>query len=205
MSAFFQASEIEARGIELLMPWFRKRAMDGSVVKTNTGRMSMHLQTHAGDLLLNSTKTGDLLSFEVKVEAENKYKNLFLEEWSNRKRETQGWRYKLTDTDYLAYFFLAERELYIAPWPKLNAWCARNLKEGCPYTLKQQRKYNQLNDTWGWCVPIGVLLEAGLVSQHIVPLPESTIKLVPDESSTSTAANNMQRAWFRQLKDRSVG
>lgn len=162
MSAFDDCRNIEAQGWEDLKEFLKKYAHDGRFVVTDKGNLSKFLQEIVGDGLFNS-EDGKVWAFEFKTEIENKHGNLFLEYWSNLSRFNLGWIHKL-QTDILFYHFQRESELYCVSFNKLLKWAfkTKSHKTGFPgriydWPLKCQKKYNQLNDTWGRCVPISVI------------------------------------------------
>lgn len=143
-----------------LIPFIRDRSMQGQFVVTNKGNLSQFLQKVVGDVISN-TPAGKVIGIEAKIE--QKYTgNLFLETWSNRQRFTLGWMFNL-NTDFLFYYFLDVRQLFILSFLKLRQWAfigknangdGGNIYE---YPEKRQRAREQLNDTWGRVVPIEVL------------------------------------------------
>ncbi|HEX7122878.1 MAG TPA: hypothetical protein VF178_10950, partial [Gemmatimonadaceae bacterium] len=126
------------------------------------------LQREIGDVLRNrSTESDTVESIEIKAEQENRHGNLFLETWSNRRRRTTGWMFHCK-ADWLLYYFVLSDECYAVRLPKLQAWA---FDRGRIYDFpeREQQKYDQLNDTWGRCVPITTLCnEVGL---RRIPLP----------------------------------
>lgn len=94
-------------------------------------------------------------NIELKVEANNKYNNLFIESWSDKNKQVPGWFYT-TNFDFLFYAFLKQRQLFIIGISDLKrAMSIRTFKE------KEQNKYKQSNNTYGFCVPIDYLKENG--------------------------------------------
>lgn len=159
MSAFVTASEVETEAMKDIVPFIASQSTNGRFVLTNKGRLSKELQKKYGDAF-SETEAG-IISVEFKAERENGHGNFFLETWSNRHWFTLGWMYTL-DADMLLYYFLAERQMYSIPFPKLRKWA---FHENRIYSFpeKQQNKYVQMNDTWGRCVPITVVRnEVGL-------------------------------------------
>lgn len=166
MSAFQDTKEIERLAWADLEPLIRRRAHRGQFVSTDKGRHSREMQKSIGDVISNAgvgiahsaalrglgISVGDVVGTELKAEEEEKYGNFFLEEWSNKKWETLGWLHTL-DTDLLWYYFLDTRNLYEISFHLLKKWWEEEGRH-CGYDLKRQRKHEQLNDTWGWCVPI---------------------------------------------------
>lgn len=157
MSAFAESCGTEEKGMRVLIPFIRKSAANGQFVVTNKGRISEFLQKSVGDVLVNE-KSGDVSGIEIKTE-ERFTGNLFLEVWSNRRRETPGWMHTL-NTDYLFYYFLDVGQLFICRFGRLCNWAfsgsggATNIEK---FPLREQAKQKQANDTWGRCVPIRTL------------------------------------------------
>jgi site-specific DNA-methyltransferase (adenine-specific) len=94
---------------------------------------------------------------EIKTEKQNKYKNLFLEWWSNKSNGKVGWM-QYSSSEYLFYYFLDTKELFSMKLKKLQEWAKNNIDK---YPLKLQTKNEQSNDSWGYCVPIDILRELG--------------------------------------------
>lgn len=111
---------------------------------------SPELQKSHGDFYW---KVGnETYSFDVKTEESDKYGNFFFEYWSNRQRGTYGWG-PSSQMSLLAYLFLKERRLFFFNFKKFQDWAYLE-KNIFSYPLKKQGKYNQLNDSWGHCVPV---------------------------------------------------
>lgn len=161
MNAFRQAQNVEAQGRERIDRELR-RFGDGNVVWTDKGTNARGMQADIGDAVANIG--GVMYGFECKVEAENKYGNFFFETWSNKKTQKPGWLNKwriaakneLCRPDFLWYFFLNEDCFYHIPVTDLLNWC--NDGHIHRYEPRKQNKYDQLNETWGRCVPIDVVL-----------------------------------------------
>jgi hypothetical protein len=168
MNAFDAANEVEARARARLLPFIEQRADEGRYVLTNKGRLAPLLQEIVGDVIMNSD--GNVVSIEMKAE-ERHTKNLFIETWSNRNLENDssyairgsnlGWIYK-TRADLIFYYFLDIDVLYVIPTLSLKRWAfgwgetAARLYE---FDERKQRRFNQLNDTWGRVVPVKTLFE----------------------------------------------
>ena len=164
MNGFHSAKRIEAQGMAMLWPFLREQAHDGQLVVTNKGPLARHLQETIGDVILN-TDAERFYTVEVKIEA--KYTgNLFLELFSNRNLDERssnaerginvGWLFKLR-AELLLYYFVETDDLYLIPLYRLQRWAFGS--GDVPgkiwrYPQKRQSKYQQLNDTWGWIVPI---------------------------------------------------
>jgi len=148
MSGYTDACRIEAEGIPDLVSFLEQQSDSGRFVLTAKGRLSEKLQKSVGDAIANVN------SQVISVEFKNEVKwtgNLFLETWSNRSRRTTGWMVKL-DADILLYRFEDKRVLYSIPFQRLCRWAfVGNIYR---FPEKKQKKHDQLNDTWGRCVPV---------------------------------------------------
>jgi hypothetical protein len=151
-NAFKTACEVETEAMAILIPFIEQKSI--RYVLTNKGNVSKELQKTCGDALINSDD-GTIWAIEIKAERRNKTGNFYLETWSNRKWYTVGWMFNL-NTDILLYFFLEDMLLYSIKFRDLRHWA---FVKGRIYDFqeKPQTKYSQLNDTWGRCVPIGVI------------------------------------------------
>lgn len=162
-TAFDQACRVEADAMDDLVSFLKQQADNGQFVLITKGPLAVELQRTVGDGMVN--RSGQILAVEFKVEQHNKHGNFFLETWSNRSRFNRGWLDHLK-TDVLLYYFSDDARLYSIPFAKLKRWAfGSGAAPGNIYRYQErlQRKYNQLNDTWGRCVPIGVIRrEVGL-------------------------------------------
>lgn len=158
MSAYSETSKIGAKGVRLILPFLKETSLDGQLVTTDKGRLSEELQKKYGDIFMNNS-SGNIIAVEVKTEVEQKTQNFFLETWSNRSRRTVGWMFAL-DADILIYLFWDTKTFYSIPFKKLQVWsfdkASRLSLTGriYDYIEKPMKKYDQLNDTYGRCVPI---------------------------------------------------
>lgn len=137
---------------------------EGRFVTTNKGPLSRMLQESIGDVILN--QDGSVYCVECKVE--KKWTgNLFIEVWSNRRQFNRGWLDKL-NSDVLMYYFLDKKLLYTMPFQRLKKWAygGENGENLYKYRIVQQKKYSQMNDTWGRIVPIADLASEGLIKIH---------------------------------------
>ena len=169
MNAYEDACTVEARGLARLVPYLKRRAKDGELVMFTKGTLAMHMQEVVGDLAYN-TPEGIYITVEVKSEEEDKYGNFFLESWSNRNLENDaynerygqktGWMFR-QQARLLLYYFLSSDECYAINFFKLRQWAFGHDPAGFrrinKYPERAQNKRQQYNDTWGWCVPIGVI------------------------------------------------
>jgi len=73
-----------------------------------------------------------------------------------------------------------QRQLYHMPFANLRAWAFGEPPHVLEYPEKPQSKYDQLNDTWGWCVDIDAV-KAG-VKGFRGPVDPSNIQQKEDPS-----------------------
>lgn len=136
-----------------LMPWL---TLKFSPVETCDNEF---LQRTLGDF----TITQNTQKRSVELKAEQRFTgNLFLEVWSNRPARTLGWLYT-SRADILAYYFCDRRDLYVFSLPALQDWCfgvGANQGAIYQYPEKVQTRYNQLNYSYGRCVPIRTIEDA---------------------------------------------
>ena len=149
-NAFKKASEIEKLAEADVLPFMENAYPQCTYYPT---RHHLLIQKTCGDFLARHRR--DFAEYvELKAEEANLYGNLFLETWSNKSRRTPGWMLTCT-ADWLWYYFVNNRELYLVPFANLTEWAKQRMFD---FPEKPQGKYAQLNDTWGRCVPISVLL-----------------------------------------------
>jgi len=171
MSAFMsRCLPIEQQSWDALEPYLKKRAFEGRFVRTAKGPLSLELQKSIGDVLVNSSRE-HVTAIEVKAELKHTG-NLFLERWSNRQRFTPGWLETL-HTDVLWYHFLDKDIVYELGFQRLRQWMYWHEGRGKPnaskFELVKQSKYDQLNDTWGYIVPLSELKESSLIRRVFRP------------------------------------
>jgi hypothetical protein len=155
MNSFAAASRVEKEAMLVLLPYVEGRC--GVDVRPELSGAQLHLQAHFGDIVA-PTQHGPKW-IEVKAEKSDVHGRLFLETWSNRKRWTVGWMFK-SWCDWLWYFFVDECALYEVEMQKLRQWAfGCNQDPGLLYRFpeREQKRYDQMNDTWGRCVPIAEL------------------------------------------------
>jgi hypothetical protein len=165
-NGFEQASLIGSNGVNDLLPLLERESFQGRFVITDKGNLSEFLQKSVGDVIFNC-KNQKVWTIEIKTEKDNKTGNFYLETWSNLSRYTPGWLQTLK-TDFLWYYFQSDRLLYSILFAKLREWAFKKQRIYV-FPERKQAKYNQLNDTWGRCVPISIIeKEVGL---KLIPLP----------------------------------
>lgn len=149
-NAFAQASEIEQLAEADLLPYMERTWPDCTYYPTRHHRI---IQKVCGDWLVK--RRGRVKYIELKAEL-NATGNLFIETWSNKARRTFGW-FHYCQADWLWYYFVDDKHLYIFAMQELREWARSDLFK---YREVPQRKYEQRNDTWGHLVPIAVLQES---------------------------------------------
>lgn len=157
MNSFDTCRKVENKSIAQIIQWLDGVADEGRVVRTDKGRLSEFLQRSAGDALAQCN--GKVYGVEIKTETKWTG-NLFLETWSNKHRGRPGWLFTL-NADMLLYHFSDRNVLYSIPFQRLQRWAEGLEVEGWPenFVERQQRKYDQMNDTWGRCVPVEAVLQ----------------------------------------------
>lgn len=158
MNVFDKCQKIEYQGYLLLQPYLKANFDEYVYVNTEErNELVLAFQQNFGDLI--AKRNNRIYFIDIKTEIDNKYGNLFLETWSNKQRNTPGWFMpdRGVKADFVYYLFLEQRKLYILDLPKTREWAFdhNHINE---YSEKRQKKYDQLNDTWGRCVPIRDLL-----------------------------------------------
>ncbi len=159
---------IEVEGYQLIRPYLDRHCEEYVYINTSKRKDLYNLiQKNAGDLIFKVN--GEIYFADLKTEQSNRYGNFFLETWSNKSRNTPGWLDPKVgiQSDYLFYIFLEQKMMYSFNFPELRRWAyeQNNLKR---FPEKCQKKYDQLNDTWGVCVPIEKLVRE--VKTRIVDL-----------------------------------
>ena len=159
-NAFEECQLIEKRLSKRLEPFIEEIAYKGRHVKTAKGNLAKLLQERCGDELVNITDE-HIIGLEYKVER-RWTGNLFIEIWSNQKRQTKGWAYKL-ECDFVLFYFGDKDKLVIVHWPTMWGWLNTRKPSGLlqmdPYKLVEQKEHIQPNDTWGKLVNVSEVLK----------------------------------------------
>lgn len=168
---------VEAEGKAILRPYLEERS-DGLVMLTK-GRLAQWLQCQIGDAVANArgllaANDGETVSVEIKTERKHTG-NLFLETWSNRNLDSRdnyyrcepkpGWFVTLRASQLL-YYFLDTDTLYCIDMFALKRWAFGWLpadgveRQANIYRFPLRKaKCDQLNQTYGYLVPVEVLNE----------------------------------------------
>lgn len=154
MDSFQQTCDIERLGEADLLPYMEAVWPNCAYYTTKHHKW---VQKFLGDCLVS--RDGDAKYIEIKTEQQYTG-NLFIETWSNKSRDTLGW-FHACHADWLWYYFLDDRKLYVIPLPTLQKWGHQPTKAPRIECFKEvpQRKYDQRNDTWGRLVPIHIVLK----------------------------------------------
>ena len=163
LKAFDACLSVEARAMKILEPIIAAY-YDSHVRASGNGKLVKWIQQNMGDVLArNPPNAADIV--DVKSEETNKHGNFFLESWSNKARGKRGWMFTAHYTK-LWYYFLDTSELFIIDFARLKTWAVERITD---FPEREQNKYDQLNDTWGRCVPIGVIRnEVGFDEEIVV-------------------------------------
>lgn len=160
MNAFVKCSEVEKRAMAALIPYANKH--NAQLFMTNG---QMYIQKVYGDMI-TKLSDGRHQIVELKTEQSNKYGNLYLENWSNKTRSTPGWM-QICQADWLWYYFIDSNELYQVKFDSLKDWAFK--RNGVDqFKERLQHKTEQLNSTWGWCVPIAHLAKQRLEGWKLI-------------------------------------
>lgn len=172
-NAFEQACRVEIDSRAIIEPLL-ERHTNGRFVYTDKGRLAKEFQAKYGDLLIQEKRGKEMLAVEMKAERKSS-PNLFLEIFSNGSRYKPGWMLG-NEADLLFYHFLDADDLYIIKLPDLKNWFwfgigpmrasgkrLHYLPAYMRWKHKQQKQYNQMNDTWGVLVPLAnIAMEVGM-------------------------------------------
>ena len=187
MNAFHQASLVEQEALIELGPAIQTASEDGRYVLIQRGPRAQALQRTVGDVILTRGDNHQVCTVELKAERQNLHHNLYLESWSNLSRLTYGWMHTIK-SDVLWYYFLDTKHLYVAHVAQLREWAfLKPAQRGYwlrgrihDFPEKAQTQYEQPNDTYGWCVPIAVLVqEAGVRGYVLSQDADGGVRLVP--------------------------
>jgi hypothetical protein len=172
MSAWSKCRELEELSRRHLQQHLlREMVFEGRFVRVEKGPMARDFQLTSGDYVANSDEL-HAWRIEHKCEYANTHRNFFLETFSNKSRGKLGWLFT-NQADFLLYHFLRSGEVFLLNLPALRVWLYSHHKPGEPrahrYREKQQTAYEQMNDTWGYCVSIAHVLDGIQVRTRMVP------------------------------------
>jgi hypothetical protein len=172
MTAWNECRDLERLSREQLrQSLFPTIAYEGRYAHISKGDMAKAFQATQGDYVFN-LDDDTAVRVEHKCEYTNAYGNFFIETFSNKSRGNPGWFWKL-ESDYLMYHFMREGEVYIMGLAALRNWLYEPSPNGQPnihkYPHKGQSRYDQKNDTWGYCVSVEDITNAIQVHFYNVP------------------------------------
>jgi hypothetical protein len=107
------------------------------------------------DLILK-TKRGDK-TIEIKGDTYHRTGNFFLETISNKERNTPGC-FMYTEADFVYYYFVVIKKLYILPMPDTRLWFLEHLEEFRESATQTVVGNGSYYTTVGRLVPIKTLL-----------------------------------------------
>lgn len=152
-TAYARCVAVEEQAWPLFAEWLRLVSDDGTFERVPNRPGDYDVQRF-GDAW--ASVDGARQSFELKVEAEDRFGNFYLESWSNKRTSRRGWLYTCR-ADWLCYLFLEPAPvLYCFDLLAVKAWCFTEGVERFPE--RKQGRHEQGNETWGWCVPIETLI-----------------------------------------------
>lgn len=167
MSSFDHCKELGERGIREIMPLIESLY---DFEKIEVVPPDIELQFQDGDVVV-ILQGGGRVTIEAKTE-EDWTSRLYLEEHSNLSTGNRGWMHK-SKAKLLFYYFLDRKLVYVIDLERLQRWAIddddtmeepKGNRTRLP--LKKQGTHDQLNDTWGYCVPIDVIRkEVGIIKE----------------------------------------
>ena len=166
MYAYETCLTVEEEGYKLITPFLKDYFDEFITLQADNKKSFLQvMQKNYGDIL--AKKNNQLLFIDIKVEKTCKYGNFFFETWSNKSRGTPGWFPEGgVKADLLFYIFLDKPEaFYIIDLPYAREWAKTGIEK---YPEKSQKKYDQLNDSWGRCVNIQDAIVAGIAKEKML-------------------------------------
>lgn len=202
MNAFKKCRELESVSREHLERVHMKAVVyDGRFVRVEKGPHAHEIQSTLGDYFMNSDDE-TAWAVEHKCEYSNRHGNFFLETFSNKSRGRPGWLWT-QGADILLYHFLRDGEVYWLRLKALRAWLYGHVEINGrmqprihAYPERQQARYDQLNDTWGYCVTIADICAGMNVTRYDVePVLLDQYEVLLD--SERAARSNGQEGLFQ--------
>lgn len=108
------------------------------------------------DLILTTTKNSYRL--EIKADRWHKTGNFFFETYSNREKGTPGC-FIYTQADWLLYYFVSPRTLYLLPMPLTREWFLANIDGFRERSTTTQVRGGGYYTTVGRLVPIQTVMQ----------------------------------------------
>jgi hypothetical protein len=107
--------------------------------------------------LIWKTKRGDK-TIEIKGDTYHRTGNFFLETFSNKERNTPGC-FMYTEADFIFYYFIEIKKLYVLPMPGTRIWFLEHLEEFRESATQTVVGNGSYYTTVGRLVPIKTLLQ----------------------------------------------
>ena len=153
-----EASAVEAEAIEALVHYLRQRP--GSI-KVQDVRDDPAYRAVDIDLLwtwLDRTRQPRTSKLEIKADRWHRTGNFFFETQSNKAKGTPGC-FLYTEADYLLYYFVEPRTLYILPMPETREWFLTNQHRFAERETSTPVGNDQHYVTVGHLVPIAEVVD----------------------------------------------
>ena len=143
-------AEQAARDIEA---WLRKKKISVDVINVEGDK-----KYQAADIdLLWKTTLGEK-TIEIKGDTYHQTGNFFLETYSNRERNTPGC-FLYTEADFIYYYFVTIKKLYILPMPETRQWFLQHIDEFNEKATQTALENGSKYTTVGRLVPIKILTQ----------------------------------------------
>ena len=139
------ATEIEA--------WLRLK--QNSIAVTNVEDRPEY-QSQDVDLIWKTTKRE--IGVEIKSDTYSGDRNFFLETISNKEKGTPG-SFLYTSADYVFYYFVKPKKLFVLPMPKTREWFLKNMRDFREAVTETDVGNGEYYTTVGRLVPISVLMQ----------------------------------------------
>lgn len=139
------AAEIEA--------WLKKNPITREVRNVEDDRRYRQLDI---DLVWKTTEGDETI--EIKGDTYHTTGNFFFETLSNRERNTLGC-FMYTEADFVYYYFVTIKKLYVLPMPKIRIWFQEHMNEFRERATETAAGRDSFYTTVGRLVPIARVLK----------------------------------------------
>jgi hypothetical protein len=148
-----QRLPIAQQAIEDIVKWLRSKSETVEIINVENEK---HYQDMDVDLIWK-TKDGDI-KIEVKGDRYHTTGNFFLETFSSEELQTPGC-FMYTEADFVYYYFVGIKRLYIMPMPDTRIWFKEHLTNFRESKTHTDMGYGKHYTTVGRLVPIKILME----------------------------------------------
>lgn len=163
-----EASAVEAEAMSAIIAYLHGRP--GTVAVQDVRTDPAHRAADVDLLWVLATETGDRRTIRLEVKADRWHRtgNFFFETQSNQAKGTPGC-FLYTEADYLLYYFVTPRTLYILPMPATRDWFLANLERFPERVTSTPVGQGEQYVTVGRLVPIAQVLDSvpGVVERQI--------------------------------------